>query len=88
MIQGTMAFTADAIQGDAALTGATDTEPRAEAGVGHRDGQDVVRDLEQRIAELSRAEDAEFGRFTLVDWVLCLGAFVLFPYIAFLCFWP
>ena len=47
-----------------------------------------MRDLEQRIAALSRADESEFGAFTTLDWIICVGGFVVFPYVLFLWFRP
>lgn len=56
---------------------------RAEAG-----NQLLVQDLERRIVALSRANESDFGTFTPLDWFLCVGGFVLVPYLLFLWFRP
>ena len=46
----------------------------------------LVGELERRIAELERTDEAEFGRFTVWDWLICLVGAVALPYLALLWF--
>ena len=48
----------------------------------------MVDDLERRIVELTGADESDFGRFTTLDWILCVSGFVVLPYLLFLWFWP
>ncbi|MBI1731456.1 MAG: hypothetical protein HYR49_01640 [Gammaproteobacteria bacterium] len=48
----------------------------------------VVQDLQRRIDALHHAHASDFGAFTILDWLLCVGGFVVFPYLLFLWFWP
>jgi hypothetical protein len=48
----------------------------------------LLRDLERRIETLSGAGESEFGAFTPVDWIACIAAFVVLPYLLYWWFWP
>lgn len=48
----------------------------------------LLRNLERRIEALHRAPESEFGEFHTGDWVLCVGGFVIVPYLLYLWFWP
>ncbi len=39
----------------------------------------VVEDLEQRIESLEALDDSALGRFTTLDWVICVVGSVLIP---------
>lgn len=41
--------------------------------------QVIVRELERRLGILEGADDAAFGRFTALDWTLCVLAFAVLP---------
>lgn len=43
----------------------------------------IVRELERRLAVLHDAEDASFGRFTSLDWAICVAGFVVLPLLLF-----
>ena len=43
----------------------------------------IVRELERRLAALSAAEDSDFGRFTSLDWAICVAGFVVLPLLLF-----
>ncbi len=50
---------------------------RGGPGEAERLQQQRVAELERRIRELERLDDASFGRFTRLDWWICvLGAVV------------
>lgn len=48
----------------------------------------LLRDLERRIEALHRADESRFGPFTRWDWILCVGGFVVLPYLLYYWFWP
>ena len=39
----------------------------------------IVRELERRLLLLENAAESTFGRFTALDWVVCVIAFVVLP---------
>jgi hypothetical protein len=47
-----------------------------------RETELLTRELERRLAWMSRADDAEFGRFTRLDWWLCALFFLALPIVA------
>ncbi len=47
-----------------------------------------LRDLEQRIQELTVADESAFGPFNSRDWIFCVMVFVVLPYLFYLWFWP
>jgi hypothetical protein len=54
----------------------------------HFEKKRLVEDLQRRIEELTLADESTFGPFTTLDWILCVGGFVLLPYLVYLRFWP
>ena len=40
------------------------------------------RELERRLAILEGANEGEFGRFTALDWAICVLFFVILPILA------
>lgn len=52
----------------------------------HEDRAAIVADLERRIEELESLDDAAFGEFTRVDWVLCILGALVVPYAIYLWF--
>ncbi len=48
----------------------------------------LVRELQRRVDALQRADEKEFGLFTTRDWLVCIGAFVILPYLLYFWFWP
>jgi hypothetical protein len=45
--------------------------------------ESVVRELERRLDALQAAEDSTFGRFTPLDWAICVAGFVALPLLLF-----
>ncbi|HEU4401845.1 MAG TPA: hypothetical protein VFT43_07045 [Candidatus Polarisedimenticolia bacterium] len=43
----------------------------------------IVRELERRLHLLDGADETIFGRFTALDWVVCVAAFVVLPVLLF-----
>ena len=39
----------------------------------------IVAELERRLRLLETADEDDFGRFTPLDWAVCLAAFVVVP---------
>lgn len=48
----------------------------------------LVAELERRMDLLQGAPESEFGAFTATDWLLCIGGFVVIPYLLYFWFWP
>lgn len=48
----------------------------------------LLQDLQHRIDTLHRADESRFGEFTSGDWILCVGGFLVIPYLLYLWFWP
>ena len=48
----------------------------------------LVQELQRRIDALHHNRESEFGEFTRGDWILCLGGFLVLPYLLYLWFWP
>ena len=62
-----------------------DTPGGAQTDTGHAR---LVQELQRRIDALHSTSESEFGEFNKLDWLLCLGGFVVFPYLLYLWFWP
>ena len=63
----------------------TDTPGGAQADAEHAR---LVQELQRRIDTLQQASESDFGEFTGTDWLLCVGGFVILPYLLFIWFWP
>ncbi len=48
---------------------------------GH-DTKVLRRELERRLVILEGADEEEFGRFTALDWTICILFFVILPILA------
>jgi len=48
----------------------------------------VLAELENRIHQLEVMEEEQFGRFTRLDWIICVGGSVILPYACYIWFWP
>jgi hypothetical protein len=68
------------------------TESEAERVSSAADGpvtqSSIVDDLERRIDELEQMAEDQFGRFTTLDWFLCVAGSLLLPYLVYLWYWP
>ncbi|MFQ5877839.1 MAG: hypothetical protein ACE5JH_09175 [Acidobacteriota bacterium] len=54
-------------------------KPRQRAGPDDVAGRVIRRELERRLALLDAADESAFGRFTALDWMFCVVAFVILP---------
>jgi hypothetical protein len=48
--------------------------------------EELVEELERRIDELEGLDEAELGRFTPLDWVICVVGALALPLIALIWF--
>ena len=51
------------------------TQPTGEGA----EEQVIIDELERRLEILDAADEADFGRFGALDWIACIGGFVILP---------
>lgn len=58
-------------------------EGTSSSGISQEQETKVLRgELERRLAILEGANEGEFGRFTALDWTICVLFFVILPILA------
>jgi hypothetical protein len=62
------------------------TSRQADPGTAARDA--LVADLEERIRELEERDDADFGRFSRLDWVILVLLSIVAPFVVLYHFAP
>ena len=66
----------------------SEAEPVSTAVDGPVARSSIVYDLERRIDELEQMAEDRFGRFTTLDWLVCVAGSLLLPYVFYLWYWP
>ncbi len=59
---------------------ADESQQRSTRSRDELDREYIVRELERRIQKIEQMEESAFGRFTALDWVICVIAFVILPH--------
>ena len=67
------------LEDDDAVAARTEASPSSDQEVARHREKVIRMELERRIELFDQLEDAEFGRFGAIDWVVCTTVFFLLP---------
>jgi len=48
----------------------------------------LAEEIERRIQAIEYGDETHYGAFTRLDWLLCIGGSLVFPYLLVWWFWP
>ena len=69
----------DATTAPPSLPSGPDGGPGGRPRGGEAPDRVIIEELERRLAILEAADEDAFGRFGTLDWVVCIGGFVVLP---------